>query len=276
DVHRLRRLPQARHEPLRPRRLPQPRRHRRHGPLRPPLREASEAQDDAAHLPQDHGARRARACARPEHVLPRREADVRDLRLGAGQHPPRHHVPAGPRPEDGEAEAPEPPQPGQGGRHGLHRRRRRADDPLPRPGGAVPVVRGSSSPPRPRGGGGEPEQRLLAQRHLHDHRQLPVLVRLLHPPVEHAAELPCGADADDSDLLPGLGADRRRGARGGAPRHERLGHWLRHPPLHRRLLRNQSLPNEPRAVHHSFSFVKNDNRLHAHELLLLVAAKLNC
>lgn len=41
DVHRLRGVAEARHEPLRPRRLPQPRRHRPHGPLRPPPREVT-------------------------------------------------------------------------------------------------------------------------------------------------------------------------------------------------------------------------------------------
>jgi hypothetical protein len=133
------------------------------------------------------------AGAGPEHVLPRHEADLGDLRLGARQHPPSHHVPDGAGPEDGEAEAAEPPQPGQGRRHGLHRRGRRADDPVPRPRGAVPVVRGPPPGLSRRGGGGEPEQRLLAQRHRHDHRQLPVLVRLLRPPgtIVERALTPC-------------------------------------------------------------------------------------
>jgi hypothetical protein len=69
DVHRLRGLPEARHEPLRPRRVPQPRRHRAHGALCAPLREEGQAQDDEDHLPQGPGARRARVRYVPTFVL---------------------------------------------------------------------------------------------------------------------------------------------------------------------------------------------------------------
>uniref|UniRef100_A0A453R362 EamA domain-containing protein n=1 Tax=Aegilops tauschii subsp. strangulata TaxID=200361 RepID=A0A453R362_AEGTS len=54
--------------------------------------------------------------------------------------------------------------------------------------------------------------------------------------VEHAQQLPGGADADDADLRDGHWDQRLDGAGGGAPRHERVGHRPRHPPLHRRLL----------------------------------------
>lgn len=74
------------------------------------------------------------------------ETDLGRLRVGAHKRPPGRHVRHGARPADGEGAAAERAQPGQDRRHAPHRRRRGADDPVPRPRGAVPVVQGAAPP----------------------------------------------------------------------------------------------------------------------------------